>query len=289
MTDASREVAPPPTSVSDLLDRLDRIDASLPKRLRQCAEFLRANANLIAISTVAEVSAAAGVAPSAFMRFCQALGFSGYSDMQALFRAEYAQIRPNYAERLADLRAKGGQDAGRLLADFVEAGHKTLTSMLNQSIVERIEQAIGILQEARIVHLCGMRRAFAITSYLSYMLQKMEIPSVLHVAAGGIDSTAVMRPGDVLFAATFAPFSPETLATARAARGAGVRVVLLTDSADCPARENADVIVIVREVDVEAFRVPTAALTVVTAIAVAFGGRREAVKNESVAQADEME
>ncbi len=97
----------PPETITQLLARLDRIGGALPKRLRQCAEYLRANINLIAVSTVAEISAAAGVAPSAFMRFCQALGFSGYSEMQALFRAEYAQSRPRLpgtAERSAGAR-----------------------------------------------------------------------------------------------------------------------------------------------------------------------------------------
>jgi len=86
----------PPKTITQLMARLVRIGGSLPKRLRQCAEYLRANINLIAVSTVAEISAASGVAPSAFMRFCQALVFSGSSELQALFRAEYTQSRPDY-------------------------------------------------------------------------------------------------------------------------------------------------------------------------------------------------
>lgn len=83
----------PPENILELLARLDRMSATMPKRLRQCAEYLRANINLVAATTVADMSSAAGVAPSKFVRYCQALG---------------------------------GNGSARLLADFVESGHKSL-------------------------------------------------------------------------------------------------------------------------------------------------------------------
>ncbi|MBO1687899.1 MurR/RpiR family transcriptional regulator, partial [Clostridium butyricum] len=62
----------------------------LPKRLKQCADFVAANQDRIAVSTVAEMAEGAGVQSSAFMRFCQIMGFSGFSEMQKLFRDSYA-------------------------------------------------------------------------------------------------------------------------------------------------------------------------------------------------------
>jgi len=264
----------PPENISELLARLDRMSAAMPKRLRQCAEYLRANINLVAVTTVADMSSAAGVAPSAFMRFCQALGFSGYSEMQALFRSEYALSRPDYAERLSHLRARGGNGSARLLADFVEAGHKSLVSLLNMTDTEVLAQVVDRLAQARTVHLVGMRRAYAVVSYMGYMLQKMDIPCVVHSGAAGIEFTASMQPGDLVFAVTFAPFAQETRGIAEAAHRAGVPLLLLTDSADCPLGKIAEAQLITREVDVGAFRVPTASMTLVTTIAIALGGAR---------------
>ncbi len=51
------------------------------------------------MSTVAEMAEAAGVQPSAFMRFCQIMGFSGYSEMQRLFRESYVGGWPDYSTR----------------------------------------------------------------------------------------------------------------------------------------------------------------------------------------------
>ena len=74
----------------------------MPKRLRQCADFIARNPDRVAVSTVAELAAAAEVQPSAMMRFCQELGFSGFSQMQRLFRDEYSRKWPDYATRLAE-------------------------------------------------------------------------------------------------------------------------------------------------------------------------------------------
>ncbi|MCB8837133.1 MurR/RpiR family transcriptional regulator [Aurantimonas sp. VKM B-3413] len=257
------------------MERLDTIAASLPKRLGQCADFLRHNIHLVAVSTVADLSAGAGVQPSAFMRFCQALGFSGFSEMQALFRAEYAQLRPDYAERLSQLRERGAQGPGGLAADFVEAGHKSLISLMNSLDEERLGEACELLAAAGTIHLVGLRRAFAIVSYMGYMLDKMQVPTVIHRTSGQIESDHAIRPGDCLFAVSFAPFSQETLQLAARTADRGIPVVALSDTADCPLRDTARVLLIAREVDVGAFRAPIAAMTLATSLTVAVGGRRK--------------
>ena len=75
-----------PASVDEFRQRLAEVSTSLPRRLRQCADYIAANTDRIAVSTVAELAAGADVPPSALMRFCQILGFAGFSDMQRLFR-----------------------------------------------------------------------------------------------------------------------------------------------------------------------------------------------------------
>ncbi len=266
-----------PKNISELLARLDCQAATMPKRLRQCAKYLRANINLVAVTTVADMAAAADVAPSAFMRFCQALGFSGYSEMQALFRAEYTQSRPVYAERLSDLRARGEHGSAQLLADFVEAGHKSLIALSNMDEMDHLARVVERMSQARTLHLLGARRAYSVVSYMGYMLQKMGIPCVIHTGVAGVELSAAILPEDLVFAVTFSPFASETRRLAEAAHHAGTPLLLLTDSADCPLGKIAEAQLIAREVDVGAFRVPTASMTLVASIAVALGGMRSDV------------
>ena len=51
-----------------------------------------------------ELAEAAEVPPSAFVRFCQLFGFSGFSEMQRLFRDAYAPRWPDYPTRIEALR-----------------------------------------------------------------------------------------------------------------------------------------------------------------------------------------
>ena len=75
-----------PASAEAFHQRLAGLIDTLPRRLRQCADHLVLNLDRIAVSTVAELAAGADVPPSAVIRFCQIIGFSGYSELQRLFR-----------------------------------------------------------------------------------------------------------------------------------------------------------------------------------------------------------
>ena len=108
-----------PASVAELRARLVQISDGLPKRLRQCADYFADNLDRIAVSTVADMAAGAEVPPSAVMRFCQILGYTGFSELQKLFRDAYAPGWPDYATRMKNLKQSGAGTAPALLAEFV--------------------------------------------------------------------------------------------------------------------------------------------------------------------------
>jgi hypothetical protein len=216
----------------------------LPKRLRQCADFIAANSDRIAVSTVADLAAGADVPPSALMRFCQIIGFSGFSEMQKLFRDAYSPSLPDYGTRLENLKSGGAGSPARLLGEFIESGRLSLESLAKSVDEAALEQAVNLLAHAGTLHIVGYRRAFPVASYLSYVFEKLNIPAMLHDGAGKLDHAHALRSGDALIAITFAPYSPETLdlaAIARARGGRGgaraPRVRALRGRRECVARE----------------------------------------------------
>jgi DNA-binding MurR/RpiR family transcriptional regulator len=274
MAHATNEEPGPPESVTELLRRLDAGIESLPKRLKQCAAFTRRHLHLIAVSTVADMASASGVAPSVYMRFCQALGFSGYSEMQALFRTQFTEFRPNYDARLAALSVdESGVD--RLLAEFAESGHKSLLSLANTVTNDSLRRSAIGLAQARVVHLVGVRRAFAVACSMSYLLGKMQVATVLHGGTGLLDGSAIVQHGDAVFAVTYSPFSAETLELASTAAERGVPVFGLSDTVECPLTEFATELLIAREDEVGGLRALNASITLTTTLAVAVGAIRE--------------
>ena len=263
-----------PATVEAFQERLLELSDSLPKRLRQCADYVAAHADRIAVSTVAELAEGAGVQPSAIMRFSQIMGFSGFSEMQRLFREHYTGGWPDYTTRLSNLRDNHEDSASLLLAEFVEAGRASLEGVLNTVDPQEFETAIRVLSEANIIHIVGLRRSFPVASYLAYAFEKMRVPAMLHASVGQLHSDSAIRPGDVVLAITFSPYSSETMELVSSSLARRVPVVALTDSSVSPMRKLGATILAVSEVDFGAFRSLSATLCVAIALAVGVGTHR---------------
>src|ERR1700712_723331 len=111
----------------------------LPRRLIQVADFAVDHPQEIAFGRVADLATQAGVQPSTLVRFAQTLGYSGFSDLQAVFRAHARQRWPDYRERLETLAAgevPHATDPVSLLHGFVHAARVSLDH-LEQTIDPR--------------------------------------------------------------------------------------------------------------------------------------------------------
>ena len=69
----------PPETVDAFRERLLALNGQLPRSMQQCADHVARHLDSIALSTVAQVAQGAGVPPSAVMRFCQIMGFTGFA------------------------------------------------------------------------------------------------------------------------------------------------------------------------------------------------------------------
>ncbi|MFB8342536.1 MurR/RpiR family transcriptional regulator [Brucella cytisi] len=264
-----------PTNIKEFEAKLLEVSDRLPKRLKQCADFVAANQDRIAVSTVAEMAEGAGVQSSAFMRFCQIMGFSGFSEMQKLFRDSYAGGWPDYSTRLQHLRETATGSAPALLAEFAEAGRTSLEGLLKTIDPDALEKAVQLLASAQTIHIVGIRRAFPVASYLAYALEKMQVPAMLHSAVGKLENLHAIREGDVLLAITFSPYSPETVTMAETVAARGIDVVGITDTFVSPMSKSAKQTLLVSEVDFGAFRSLSATLCLAIALAVAVGTARQ--------------
>jgi DNA-binding MurR/RpiR family transcriptional regulator len=263
-----------PATVKDFRKRLIAVSDTLPKRLRQCADYLAMNTDKIAVSTVAELSQQAGVQPSAFMRFCQLLGFSGFSELQKLFRQDYNQRWPNYSTRLDALRTQKAGNPYALLAEFVETGRASLESLTATVDEAALQKAVDILVAAPTLHLIGLKRAFPIAYYLAYAFGKMSVPALLHDRIGELDQQHMLRPGDALIAISYAPYTQNTLDAATLAAAHGLQVVAITDALNSPLQRAGHATLLVREVDMGDFRALSASFALAITLATAVGARR---------------
>ncbi len=262
---------PPPGNVDDLRRRITQLEAELPKRMRDCAAYVLGHTEQIAFDTVAETATGAGVAPSAMIRFAKTLGFSGYSELQRVFRAGLNPARPNYQSRLAALREVGADSPESLLADFSEAARASIERFADDADPAMLTTAVEILNASETVHVVGYRRSVAVASHIAYLLRQLGRPALMHTGADAIEAKPLIRSGDAVVAISFAPYTPATIELAEEAKARGARIIALTDFGLSPLSQLADAPFRIREEEVGGFRSFAATFCLAATICVAAG------------------
>lgn len=217
----------------------------LSRQLQRIARFALERPQDVALDTVAAAATKAEVQPSAMVRFAQALGFEGYSDMQRLFRDRLVQRSLSYRERIVQMKraAPALSRPKAVLHDFVADSITHLSHLEEHVETERLEQAVHLIAGASRIYALAQRRAFPVATYLAYALGQLELAVTLLDGVGGMlrEQARAMRAGDVLLAVSFRNYSPEVIELAADAHRRGVTVVVITDSAVSPLARSATV------------------------------------------------
>ena len=267
-----------PADFEALKRRLIEIEPTLPRRLRQTAAFALEHPDEMALGTASGVAERAQVQASTLVRFAQALGFAGFTEMQGVFRAHLRNRWPNYSERLKALHA-GALESGdptKLLFGFADSAAQSIARLREGSHREDLAQAIDILAKAETIYLAGQRRSFTVSYYLAYALAQLGVRACLIDNVGGLgpDQMAPATARDALIAVSFSPYSSVTVSLAQRARELETPIVLITDSALGPLAGLADARFEVVESDCGAFRSLAATFCLAMTLAVGVAERR---------------
>jgi DNA-binding MurR/RpiR family transcriptional regulator len=254
--------------------------ASLPKRLSQIAAFSLDHPDDIAFGTVASIADQARVQPSSLVRFAQAMGYQGFSELQDVFRARLRERVLNYEERIAQLRehAHAASKAHILFEGFSDAAQKSLQDLKERIDPALLDRAVAKLAQARIIYLVGLRRSFPIACYMAYAFGKLGVRHVLIDSIGGMAPEEMSFAGreDAVLAASFTPYASETLNLVARAAQRNVPVIAITDSAFSPLARDAEIWFEVVEANFEGFRSLSASMALAMTLTVAVAEKRGA-------------
>lgn len=253
----------------------------LPRRLVQIATYALNNPDEIAFGTVSTIAAKADVQPSTLVRFSQAMGYLGFSDLQEVFRSRLRDRILNYDERIAQLRehAISASKSNVIFQGFSDAAEKSVAALREKLDPAVLDRAVDILAGAEVIYLVGLRRSFPISSYMAYAFGKLGVRNILVDGVGGLapEQFAQARVTDVMLAISFTPYASETVALAQAANARKVPVVSITDSPFSPLAQCADCWLEASEANFEGFRSMAATLTLAMTLTVAIAEKRRPV------------
>ncbi|QKV65009.1 MurR/RpiR family transcriptional regulator [Pseudomonas sp. 43A] len=275
-------LASPPINAERLLQLItDEYDA-LPRQLKRIASYISQQSDRIMVDRISDISRECEVHPSAIVRFSQRFGFSGFSEMQALFRSAYthkASPVQNYQQRIRSMIANQSQQAsaGDLARECIDATRSGIERLGRELDDAAFEKAVDLIVNADNIYVVGVRRSFAVADYLVYNLQHTQKKIHLVSGLGGSyrEQMRSVRANDLVIAISFVPYAKETQHCLRFARQQQANTLILTDSHLSPLAKLADSILLINEGSALAFRSLSATLCLCQALFVAVAYRLE--------------
>jgi DNA-binding MurR/RpiR family transcriptional regulator len=269
-------------TVEELLQRISAEYDALSKQLKLIGRHIEQHRDHIGLDGIQDVAAQCGVQPSAVVRFAKHFGFSGYSEMQRIFRDGLSQqLAPNrnYSSRIRDVIESGSAslDAPQIAHEFLRGSMAGMQELQNSLDDASFARAVDLLAATDAIWITGSRRSFPIAVYLDYALQHTDKRIGLVSALGSMHEGQMrsVRAGDVMLAISFAPYAEETVLVAQQAVQRGARLIALTDSRMSPLARDADATLIVQDSATFGFRALTATMSLAQSLFVALAYRLE--------------
>jgi DNA-binding MurR/RpiR family transcriptional regulator len=269
-------------TVDELIEKIAAVYESLPKQLKSIASYIEQHRSSVMMDRVSDIAQACNVHPSAVVRFSKHFGFSGFSEMQAIFRQAYTeQVAPiqSYQQRVRKLitnnRARlRGSDIAR---EFIDGSRHGLDELAAGLDIGAFNEALDLLVRAKAIYIAGVRRSFAAASYLAYALQHTRKRVILAPGLGGMhrEQISSIRKGDALVAISFLPYGKETQYCVRMAHYNKAGTLIITDSQMSPLARFASVLLTVKEGNAFGFRSLTNTICLCQALFIALAYKLE--------------
>lgn len=204
---------------------------------RKVAMFLLENAHDAAFLNVGEIAARAGVSPGTVSRVAQAMGFSGFPDIQERIREV---IRSNIAPATRMEKANVKQfDWNR----SVEVDMENLQGLLQRNSPENLGAAAALMIKASAVHVMGTRSSYSLAYFLAFNLgQIRDNTHLVEIFPGQfVDAIRALKPKTLFIAVGLPRYQRETVLLAKKAKEIGCKVLSITDSLFSPLATVSDI------------------------------------------------
>jgi DNA-binding MurR/RpiR family transcriptional regulator len=267
------------TSVESLIRHISSEYDVLSKQLKIIARYVEEHKDHIGLDGVQHVAQQCSVQPSAVVRFAKHFGYSGYSEMQAIFRAGISkQLAPSrtYQSRIRDIIAsdKGGShhlSSTDIASEFLTGSLAGMQELKNSIGTPNFKKAVDLLAASDCIWIAASRRSFPVAAYLDYALQHTDKRIGLVTGIGGMQQGQMrsVRKDDVMIAISFSPYAEETVSVAKLAVERGAKLIAMTDSQMSPLAKLAKTTLIVQDNSTFGFRSLTSTMSMAQSLFIA--------------------
>ena len=220
---------------------------------QQISVYLTQNPNEVAVHSVNAIADRCGIHASSFSRFAQALGYSGFRDIQALFQKRLETAAPGFEARVraleSDLENRNDPTDFGFLQDLVVKDIASLQALLDDVTGMHLSKAADLIFQANTVYLLGQLRSAPIVEFLRYMLTMIGKRCILLDCGGGLAThmAQTISKDDVLLAVSFRYYANEVVSIAESVGKTRTNIIAISDGTLSPLAKSADVLFSVPE------------------------------------------
>ena len=235
-----------PEGYRDFLGLLHGRFDDLSKTSKKIAVYITQNPDDVAMLSVNAIANRCGVHVSSFVRFAQAMGYTGFKDLRALFHARLSSRVSGHRARLETLsqniEKREEKTEHAFLRDLALRDIAALQEMIETIGGADLQRTVRILERADTIYLIGQLRSAPVVEHLRYALTLLEKRVVPLDGGFARRMAATIRARDALLAVSFRDAAAEVVTVAETARSTGVPVIAITDTTLAPVAKFADVV-----------------------------------------------
>ena len=264
----------------DILELMEENSRGFSKGQRLISKYITENYDKAAFMTAGKLGRTVGVSESTVVRFATELGYDGYPGMRKAMQ-EMVRSRLTSVQRIAV--AQDMLDGSNVLKYVMSSDIEKLQSTMAELDRASFDEAVNAIENASHLYIVGMRSSAALASFMAfYMNFLLDNVRLIHDTTSNEVYEQIMHigPGDVYVGISYPRYSSSSLKAMEFAKSRGATVVALTDNANSPFAQAADIRLYAKSDMVSFLDSLIAPMSLINALIVAVAAR----KPETLAQ-----
>lgn len=247
----------------------------LTKKEKQLADYILENYEAVISMPTAELAEKAGVVKSVVVRFCQSLGFSGYTEFKLMLSRESARNEQfNFTPYISKTDTPSD-----ILEKIFASNIKTLRDTADGLDKKMFHDAVDVLEKANSIYIYGIGTSAGMVRDFRHRL--MEVGKSAYCFTDIVDmavSSMNIKQGDAAIGISNSGRTAATVDALKTARENGAVTVCLTSYPKSEITKHSDYPLVIRtdeiQYPIEAISARTAHISVLDSIATSLSARR---------------
>ncbi|WCK52353.1 MurR/RpiR family transcriptional regulator [Aneurinibacillus sp. Ricciae_BoGa-3] len=224
-------------------ERIQKHYDSLTEGQKRVAEFLLRHAHESAVSSAAEIGKKAGISETTVIRFCYALGYEGFTEIQKELQ-RHLLISKSSLETFVESKRKfaNGQ---HFYAEVMGKDCENITTLMEKLDEQQLDEVIHCLNEASNVLVAGLQTSYPAALWFGFALNLLR--GKTRIYRPDTDNVFLLSteldPSWAVLVLSFHRYAKNSLEIAKLAKQNGSKVIAITDSLVAPVAKYADIVV----------------------------------------------